>query len=160
MVRDDLACAREPEGGQPRENAALVRDRRRQDDVERGDAVARDQCEGAVVQRVDLAHLPARDMGCSLGDHAPTSSWTRRPGTRAKTASTCLVYARTSNTSSRGTRDAICVSERTSPRKSSPSSHARIAWRCTARYASSRSSPDSTSASSNRWLKNSPPVAS
>ena len=43
VVRDDVLGACEPERGEPREHAPLVRDRRRQDDVECRDPVARDE---------------------------------------------------------------------------------------------------------------------
>src|SRR5918995_2614015 len=85
MVGDEVASASEPEGRQSRQDAPLVRDRCRQHDVERRDAVARDEREGDAVERVELTHLPAREVRGRLVDHAPTSSGTSRAGTRANT---------------------------------------------------------------------------
>ena len=131
VVLHDRARAGEPERRQAREDTTLVRDRRRQDDVERRDAVARGQHERLVVESVDLADLPAREMRGRLA-HADTPSGTgvRR---RSKTTSTCCVYAPRSNTSPTFTRAEISGSPRTRLRKSSPSSHARMACRCTCR---------------------------
>src|SRR3990170_3158184 len=133
MVGDDLACPSEPERREPGEHLPLVRDRRRQDDVEGRDPVAGDELEAPVAELEDLPYLPARDMN-RLRGHALTSSVSATSGRRrAKTTSTYLVNAPRSKISPRSTRPAISVSARTRSRKSRPSSHARIASRCTAR---------------------------
>ena len=62
VVRDELACPREPEAREPGQHAALVGDLRRQDDVEGRDAVARDEQQALVVERVELADLAAADV--------------------------------------------------------------------------------------------------
>ena len=147
MVRDDVLRPREPEAGEPGEHAALVRDLGGKDDVEGRDAVARDEQQPLVVECVDLADLSACDVcglrhalaplrGCGDGRRRRRRAWCRRSRRRRR----------------RG-RPRISGSARTSVGKSWSSSHARIAWRCTSRYASSRSSPDSTSASSSRCEK-------
>ena len=56
------ARAREPERGEAGEHAALVGDLGRQHDVERRDAVAGDEQQPLVVERVELAHLAAPDV--------------------------------------------------------------------------------------------------
>ena len=91
-----------------------------------------DEQQPLVVERVDLAHLAAREVqglrharGLVASRRAPAGG--RRP------TSTCAVYASS-------VEDAVEVDPAgdlgvgaTSSRKSSPSSHARIAWRCTSR---------------------------
>ena len=62
VVRDDLARAREPERRQAGQHAALVGDLGRQDDVEGRDAVAGDEQQALVVERVELADLAASDV--------------------------------------------------------------------------------------------------
>ncbi len=57
------SVSREPEGGDPGEHAPLVRDRRRQHDVERRDPVGGDQQQLAVARVVQLAHLARAEMG-------------------------------------------------------------------------------------------------
>ena len=62
VVRDEVARPREPESREPGEHAALVGDLGRKDDVEHRDAVARDEQQTLVVERVELAHLAASDV--------------------------------------------------------------------------------------------------
>ncbi len=64
MVPNDMRRAREPVARQPGEDAPLVGDLGREDDVERGDAVGRDEQEPFVVQRVELADLAASNVHC------------------------------------------------------------------------------------------------
>ena len=75
--------------GEPGEHAALVGDLGRQDDVERRDAVARDEQQPLVVERVELAHLAARRRGRRLRHAAGSSA--RERARRSKTTSTCRV---------------------------------------------------------------------
>ncbi len=63
VVRHELARPREPERGQAREHAPLVRDVGGQDDVEGRDPVARDEQEALLVECVDLADLSRGDVG-------------------------------------------------------------------------------------------------
>ncbi len=72
VVRHDVAGAREPERREPGEDASLVRNRRPQHDVEGRYAIARDERERLLVQRVDLANLPATDVDC-LAAHERSS---------------------------------------------------------------------------------------
>src|SRR5207244_8479560 len=58
VVRADVAGARKPERGEAGEDAALVRDLGRQDDVEGRDPVAGDEKEPVLAEGVELAHLP------------------------------------------------------------------------------------------------------
>ena len=53
---------REPVQRERGEHAALVGDRRRQDDVERRDAIGGDEQQPAVAGVVDLAHLAGGEM--------------------------------------------------------------------------------------------------
>jgi hypothetical protein len=62
VVRDELTQQREPEPREPGEHAALVGDLRRQDDVEGRDAVAGDEQQTLVLERVELADLAGRDV--------------------------------------------------------------------------------------------------
>src|SRR5207247_1192204 len=62
VVGDELARPLEPERGQPREHAALVRDLGRKDDVEDRDAVAGDEQQALVVEREQLANLAGTDV--------------------------------------------------------------------------------------------------
>src|SRR5207302_9506 len=62
VVRDELTRSREPEAGKAGEHAALVGDLGRQDDVECRDAVAGDEQQAFVVERVELADLAAADV--------------------------------------------------------------------------------------------------
>ena len=63
----------EPVARQAGEHAALVGDRRRQDDVEGADAVRRDQQQPVVVERVEVAHLAGAQKACfeGLSGHQP-----------------------------------------------------------------------------------------
>ncbi len=148
MVRHDLPRAGEPEAGEPGEHAALVRDLGRQDDVEGRDAIAGDEQEALVVERVELADLSAPDVrGGFRHTLAPLLSFGRaRGGARRRCRRDgCTAPARTSRRGRSGRRSRR--PPRTSSRKSCSSSQARIDARCTSRYASSRASPLSTSAS-------------
>ena len=62
MVPDEVACPGEPEPGQPGQDTSLVGDLGGKDDVERRDAVARDQQQALVVEGVQLADLAASDV--------------------------------------------------------------------------------------------------
>ena len=62
MIRDDLPRAGEPEARETGEDAALVGDLGREDDVEGGDPVARDEKQTLLVELVDLAHLAGCDV--------------------------------------------------------------------------------------------------
>ncbi len=59
VVGADVAQPAEPEGGQAREDLALVRDRRRVHDVVGRDAVGGDQQQAVLAHGVDVPHLPA-----------------------------------------------------------------------------------------------------
>src|SRR5215211_1594536 len=62
VVRADLAGALEPEGSEPGEHLALVRDRRRVDDVVGRDPVRGDQQQAILAHGVDVPHLPAGEV--------------------------------------------------------------------------------------------------
>ena len=62
MVRDDVGGTSEPERREAGQHASLVGNRRREHDVEGGDAVARDEEQPVLVERVDLADLAAREV--------------------------------------------------------------------------------------------------
>ena len=62
VVGDDVARPGEPEAGEAREDAALVGDLGRKHDVEHGDSVAGDEEQPVVVEREQLAYLPAGDV--------------------------------------------------------------------------------------------------
>ena len=66
VVRDDLAGQPEPERRQAGEDAALVGDLGRKDDVEGRDPVGGDEQQPLVVERVQLAHLSAREVDGSV----------------------------------------------------------------------------------------------
>jgi len=59
MIADDPAHACEPEVRQCSQHDTLARDRIGQDDVERGQAIGRDNQEMVVAYRVDVADLAA-----------------------------------------------------------------------------------------------------
>src|SRR6202011_5311927 len=61
VIRDDRARPREPEPRQAGEHAPLVWDLGGEHDVERRDAVAGDEQQPLIVERIELANLPARD---------------------------------------------------------------------------------------------------
>ena len=63
VVRDDRREEREPVAGEAGQDAALVRDLGRQDDVEGRDAVGGDEQQALVVDLVDVADLAGRDVG-------------------------------------------------------------------------------------------------
>ena len=84
----------------PGEHAALVRDLGRQHDVEGRDAVARDEQQPLVVERVELADLAAPDV--RRRPQAWTGSSFRTSACRrSKTVSTWRVYGSSEKTSSR-----------------------------------------------------------
>ena len=87
---------REPERRQPGEHAALVGDLGRQDDVERRDAVARDEQQPLVVEREDLAHLAAAEVDCGLR-HGRSPSRRVSAARRSKRTSTCRRASSRSN---------------------------------------------------------------
>jgi hypothetical protein len=78
---------REPVAGEAGQDAALVRDLGRQDDVEGRDAVGRDEQQALVVDLVDLADFPDAMWGLR---HVAGSSL--RASRRANTVSTWRVY--------------------------------------------------------------------
>ena len=154
VVSDDLARAGEPERREAGEDPALVGDLRREHDVEGRDAVGCDEEQLPLTERVDLADLPARDVRRLR--HGRHRAWPRASAADRR-------WCRRGRCTRRGRRPRRGRREprprrlpRTSSAKSSSSSHARMACRCTSRYAMSRERPLSTSASSSRWLKNRP----
>ena len=70
VIRDELPGAREPEGGEAGEHAALVGNLGREDDVEGRDAVGGDEQQPLVVEGVELAHLAAPEVDGGLR-HGP-----------------------------------------------------------------------------------------
>ena len=70
VIRDELPRPREPEGRETGEHAALVRDLGREDHVEGRDSVGGDEQQALVIEGVELAHLPAREMDRGLR-HGP-----------------------------------------------------------------------------------------
>src|SRR5581483_3075699 len=62
VVRDEVAGLREPVPGEAGEDASLVRDLGRQHDVERRDAVARDEQQPVVVEREEFTDLAAAEV--------------------------------------------------------------------------------------------------
>src|SRR6185503_18066995 len=62
MVRDEMARPCEPERRQPCEYPSLVGDLGGEDDVERRDAIAGDEHEPVVAERVEVAHLAAAEV--------------------------------------------------------------------------------------------------
>ena len=79
------AVSREPEPRQAGEHAALVGDRRGQDDVERGQPVRRDEQQPVVVDPVqvaDLARAQEQRLACSIGTSLRHGPWARPPRAR------------------------------------------------------------------------------
>ena len=76
VVRADLAGALEPEGRQPGEHLALVRDRRGMHDVVGGDPVGGDEQQAVFADGVDVPHLPAGEV-CQSGGFAHSRDVTR-----------------------------------------------------------------------------------
>src|SRR3990172_12853741 len=112
VIRCYLARAREPEAREPGEDSPFVRDRCRENHVESGDPIARDERESVIAERVDLTDLAARNANCP-GGHACTSSLSATSArSRVKTTSACRVNASISNVSLRSTRVAISASAR------------------------------------------------
>src|SRR5581483_11139223 len=78
VVRHDVRGLPEPEAGEPREDAALVRDRRRQNGVERRQPIARDDDEAIAAGLVHVADLAAPPEGragdVGLDDRAHSGS--------------------------------------------------------------------------------------
>src|SRR5439155_4330880 len=159
VVRHQVLSELEPVQREPRKHLALSGDRCGQHDIERRDAVGRDHHE--VLPRLeDVADLPARvQLDRHPAHHSSTSSFS----SRANTPSRCSTNGPSRKSDQNSSFDIAPVgsaSAHASSRKCSASSHEREAARCTMRYASSRESPASTSASSTRWEKNTPPVES
>jgi hypothetical protein len=67
MVGTDRVRAIEPERREPREQLALVRDRRGMDHVVRRDAVRGHEQQALLADGVDVSDLPAGEMGQSGG---------------------------------------------------------------------------------------------
>ena len=65
---DEVAGPLEPEPRQAGQDAALVGDRRRQDDVERAEPVGRDEEQAVVADRVQVADLAGAEEG--VGERA------------------------------------------------------------------------------------------
>ena len=61
MIRDDVAGARKPEGGELVEHPAFVGNARAQHVIERRNAIGGDQ-DQRVAGRVDIAHFAATDQ--------------------------------------------------------------------------------------------------
>src|SRR5262249_41160822 len=152
MVGREVGGLLEPEGRQRREGSALVGDGILEHHVEHGDAVGRDDQNADVVDVVeiaDLARVHMRERDTSQGGESRASTarpaWARaRPRSKHSSSRSDESSARTSGSS---------VS---TDRNGTFSSQVRVAARCTARYASSRERPASTSASSTGWLKTRP----
>src|SRR5262249_19356634 len=92
MVWADRLRPREPERGKTGEDATLVRDHRRMHDVERRDAVGRQQQEALGVECVQVSDLPASQAHGFSHDTLPHVRCTAQlnriltvPGTARKT---------------------------------------------------------------------------
>ena len=125
MVRDDVPGAGEPEGRETGEDAPLVGDLRRQDDVEGRDAVGGDEQQPLVVERVQLAHLAAADVQGVR--HAPSPAPRRAPEALEHGVDVRGVGIEREHRVEGDASREVARRARTSSRKSSSSSQARIA---------------------------------
>ena len=145
------------------EHPALVGDQVGQHDVEHRDPVGRDHQHAVVPDLVELAHLAGvevRQRRCRLTPAAsPMSSSASNDAVDVRERALRGRSTRRARASSSVAGD-LGVVARARRGTAARSCHARIALRCTMRYASSRVAPASTSASSTGWLNTSPNDAS
>ena len=157
MVRDDVARSFEPEVRQTREHTALVGDLVREHDVEDGDTVARDHEHAVVTHFVELAHLArvdVRQRGRLIRQQVPQRVQgvedAARVGERALEVEAGVEPCRVERRGHVG----ILAQDRRGTLRSS--CQARMALRCTSRYASSRVVPDSTEREQHRLAEHEP----